>query len=285
MRNVRLRLTLFASIVSLAFLSESTWSQQIPRRGQVPMQLNPNAPSIPKSRPKPIAPVAKAYLDLGKAFFNEGNWNAAIENLKKALEREPGLGEAHLFLAKARYEKKSYKDAEESIKRALNDPSLDKADIHNTLGNIYLGQTEYKKAEAEFAVALKLDPGEPAYPNNLAYAYALQSKNLKEALELANQALKSTPDVDYFSRANYLDTRAWIYHQMGKYSEAEADSLDALRNTEKIPPPPYLPLVYYHLGEVYLRQNKTELAKQEFQKALKIDNTHREALDGLRKIP
>jgi tetratricopeptide (TPR) repeat protein len=43
--------------------------------------------------------------------------------------------------------------------------------------------------------------------------------------------------------------------------------------------------VYYHLGEILLRQNNPASARRQFQRALEIDPDYKEAVEGLRKIP
>jgi tetratricopeptide (TPR) repeat protein len=157
-----------------------------------PSEPVPTPPPIPRVKSKLTDPIAKGYFDLGKAFSNALDWDAAIGNFRKALERDPNFGNAYYYLGKALYYKKSYIDAEENIRKALNYNELSEsaADLHNLLGSINFYQHNFDKAETEYKTALKSDPHYHETLNNLAYTYTLQEKNLDEALSLVNQALQ-----------------------------------------------------------------------------------------------
>jgi tetratricopeptide (TPR) repeat protein len=288
MKTFKLSLTLLASL-ALLFGLRISHGQNNPDPPSVQRPV-PSAPSAPKGKSKLIDPIAKGHLDLGKAYFYAENWDASIANFRKAIERDSGLGEAHLFLGEALYRKKSYDEAVQSIKRALLDPDLSRqADTYKLLGAIYEDQKYYRDAEANYKKAFALDSRDPEKHNSLAYIYALQRKNLEEALTLVNYAINSTSDE--FFLFHYFDTRAWVYYQLGSYAEAEKDALKSARLAPKLLATGLMPagadqlkILYYHLGEIYLRLNKPDLARREFDNALRIDKNYNEALEGSRKV-
>jgi tetratricopeptide (TPR) repeat protein len=242
------------------------------------------APSIPPTRTRAVDPIAKAYFELGKALFNAGEWKLAGENLTKSLQRSPNVGEVHLYLGAALIQTRSYKAAEESLRSALNDSDFTRRQrAYSLLGSLYMEQGEPKKAEAETRRAYDLDPKNPMYANNLAYALARQSSNLDDALRLINQSLSTAPEEDP-ARGYYLDTRAAILMLLNRYTDAEKDATESIKIGEKFQKE-LLPDRRYQLGEIYLKSNRTELAKREFQKALELNRDHKAAAEALKRIP
>lgn len=74
---------------------------------------------------------------------------------------------------------------------------------------------DYAAAEANYRRALELDPALTAARNNLAMRFVLDNKNLSEALQLAQQAVKDAPQ-----SANCLDTLSQVQAALGDYDAA-----------------------------------------------------------------
>jgi tetratricopeptide (TPR) repeat protein len=287
MKNFGMFLT--SSMLTLCFVG--VFCPPIIHSQSIPSEPVPTLPPIPSVRSKLTDPIAKGYFDLAKAFFYALDWDAAIENFRKALERDPDFGNAYYYLGKALFYKKSYIDAEENTRKALNyqELSVSTADVHELLGTINAYQNNLDKAETEYKTALESDSYHSESLNNLAYTYALQEKNLDEALSLVNQALQLISEEDP-RRAYYLDTRSWVYYKRGNYKDAEKDALDSILigkkfSTSDAAYSDFLLDHHYHLGEIYLQKGESQLAKREFQKVLEIDSSYRSALESLRKIP
>jgi tetratricopeptide (TPR) repeat protein len=268
-----------AALTSCAVMFLAFGPATVPR---VSAQTAPAPPSIPPPRTRAVDAVAKAYLELGKALFNAKEWNLAIENLTKALERSDELSEARLYLAGSFIQTKTYRAAEENLLKLATDPKFgSKQRVHSSLGNLYLVQKEYEKAVNEFKRAYELDPA-PMRANDLAYAYILGGANLEESLRLVNQALEATP-LGHALTGYYLDTRATAYTQMKRYSEAEKDALESIKIGEQFQPD-RVPDRRYRLGEIYLKAKKPDLARREFQRVLTLDRNHEEAAKALRRL-
>ena len=69
---------------------------------------------------------------------------------------------------------------------------------------------------------------------------------------------------------NAADTLGWAYYQKGIYQSAIGQFQEALRLGEKRGDPEDADL-HYHLGLAYQKDNKTDLARQQLKKAVKIN--------------
>lgn len=83
------------------------------------------------------------------------------------------------------------------------------------IGYIYFVTDNQEKIEPILKEAMKYKPTYPSVYNLLAYFYAKNDKNLKEALELCEQALKSDPNCYY-----YLDTKGYVLLKLGNVKQA-----------------------------------------------------------------
>ena len=82
-------------------------------------------------------------------------------------------------------------------------------------------QMKLRKIDDAFATMngiVALDPKNAEILNNLAYYMCLEGHDLNVALNLVNRSLDEKPD-----NFNAIDTRAWIYYNLGKTDEALTD--------------------------------------------------------------
>ncbi len=236
-------------------------------------KLNPDNPNV--------------YFMLGLAYEMEGNLKEAVKAYEKALTYYPNNPTVLERLALVYYKMKDYAKAQRNydklwlltgnvnylIKEAiLKDKLGDTEGAFNLLKdylNNYKTNPDFifyysyfadklgkdKEAERGLRELLKIRPTPDIY-NYLAYFYALRNKNLKEALELVNKALKSVKS------AAYVDTKGWILYKMGKYGEACRLLERALKER------PGDPVITYHYGSCLLKEGKVNKAKEYLKKAL-----------------
>ncbi len=119
--------------------------------------------------------------------------------------------------------------------------------------------------------ALDVQPDYPLAANNLAYLMLEHGGNTDVALTLAQTARRSLPD-----SPNVADTLAVAYYQKGVYSSA----IDLLQ--EGLAKQPNNAGMHYHLGLAYQKMNKSAQAREEFEKALKLNPKTADA-DAIRK--
>ena len=117
---------------------------------------------------------------------------------------------------------------------------------------------DFVSAEATLRALLKQTPRNPMALNNLGYFLVERNVKLAEALSLIQQAVEIDP-----TNPSYLDSLGWAYFKLGKFVEAEKYLKNAARLTSSA-------TTFEHLGDVYQKLNKTELAKANWRKALNL---------------
>ncbi|MGI8408982.1 MAG: tetratricopeptide repeat protein [Pyrinomonadaceae bacterium] len=134
---------------------------------------------------------------------------------------------------------------------------------------------DFKGAETTLRDILKQTPGNPIALNNLGYFLLERDEHFEEALDLIRQALKVDP-----TNPSYLDSLGWAYFKLGRLTDAEKFLKDAARiDTGSA-------AIQEHLGDLYQKQGKAGLAKEAWEKALRLasDRTDIERLkDKLEK--
>jgi tetratricopeptide (TPR) repeat protein len=101
-----------------------------------------------------------AYLALGTAFLDTGDFKSAQATLLKAIEREPNLPGARFALGAAYNRTQSYPQAEEQLRAGLALKN-DFADGHYELARTLLSTGRLPEGEEHVRKALALDPKHP----------------------------------------------------------------------------------------------------------------------------
>ncbi|MDC4223927.1 MAG: tetratricopeptide repeat protein [Candidatus Manganitrophus sp.] len=125
----------------------------------------------------------REHLQLGFSYEARGEWDLAIAEYQRAIEK----GEA---------------------------PSV----IQGYLGNVYYGKKDYTAAEQAYKKSLHLHPQNAPVLNNLASLYLVEGRDLLEAERLVQQAI----EIDPARKSYYLDTLAAIYLARADYEPALA---------------------------------------------------------------
>ena len=112
-------------------------------------------------------------------------------------------------------------------------------------------------AEADFRLALKLDPNQPRVLNELGYSYVDRGENLTEALQMIQRAVAASPESGYI-----VDSLAWAYYRMGRFKDAVAPQEKASKLM------PVDPIVTDHLGDIYWMAGRQREARFQWRRAL-----------------
>ena len=181
----------------------------------------------------------QALQGIGMALLKLNDKIGAAENLRKAVELDPGLWRAHNALGWIYDDLQEYDAAERNYRAALsvvpNSPT-----VHNNLGMSYLTQRRYEEAVVEFRAALATDPGLKTARSNLRIALASQGKYVEALAGVPKTALPDAlNDVGYMAmmRGDYDSAEAYLSRAMDvspSYHVAAArnlESLEALRLT------------------------------------------------------
>lgn len=98
----------------------------------------------------------------------------------------------------------------------LKEAGYESAQVYTSMGYVFYEHGEVDKAIEAYSKALELNPKNPTAQNGLGYIYADTGKNLRQALVLCNRAHEAQPD-----NPAYLDSLAWVYHNLDYSKEAK----------------------------------------------------------------
>jgi len=230
-----------------------------------------------------------AYAMSGTAYRLMGHFDEAIATFKKGVSADPynwrmqgWLGETYLAaeqfpeaeaafreslrlneypgtyyaLALALDKQKRAAEAETVLSDGVKKSPGD-ANLRVMFGSLLNQHDKLAEAEAQYNEALKLDPNSALALNNLGYLWVDGGVRLEEALKMIQRAVDAAPN-----NGAYVDSLGWAYFKLGKLDEAERYLTQAARL--------YIgsATVQEHLGDVYDRLGKKELARTTWQKAL-----------------
>ena len=153
-----------------------------------------------------------AHKALGVVLTDDaGEYEAAAQHLRKAIELDPGDAAGYFNLGNALHGMGKADEAIEQYRKAIQiDPHYVAA--HYNLGNVFAEQKKLPEAAAAFEAVLKIQPGHAAANNNLGSALVLQGK-LEEALSRYRKALDADPD--------YLDACCNLGYTLTKLGRPE----------------------------------------------------------------
>jgi tetratricopeptide (TPR) repeat protein len=147
-----------------------------------------------------------------------------------------------------------------------------------TAVNLYCGLSMFceqrkmmEKSEAVLRRGLEKHPEAPLLLNALAYFLALQDRQLDEAQQLAEAALKADPE-----NGAFLDTLGWIYFQKKMYGEA----LPVLKLAHEKEDPD--DTIAEHLGDAYMALGKKEKAIEAWLESCRLNPKNTAAQEKLK---
>jgi tetratricopeptide (TPR) repeat protein len=198
---------------------------------------------------------------LGSLFMGKKDFADSEAELKRAIDLDKNNVDALLKLGQVEVARGSVDQAiatyQASAKTNPNDVRF-----YILAGELYEGKKDWDKAKDMYQKALQIQSDNPLASNNLAYVILEQGGNLDVALSMAQKARRGMPD-----SPNAADTLGYAYMQKGAYNSAIDLFKEAIK-LDKNPAPD--PTYYYHLGLAYEQTKQRELAKQQFEHALKI---------------
>jgi tetratricopeptide (TPR) repeat protein len=227
---------------------------------------------------------ASTYLHLAELLLGPlKNADHAVKLLAEARRRFPGAPEIVYYLALAQRDAKQSQQAVATFEEALHEAQRDEDDdvINAKFYFNYGAAAEqaglYDKASELLRKSIALDPSNSAEAYNfLGYMWADHNMNLDEAEAMIKHALESEPD-----NASYLDSLGWVEFRKGKFDQALNDLLRAAKAAEREDP-----VVFEHVGDAYLKLNRTREALEAWQKALALDPQNKnlaDKIDGTKK--
>jgi tetratricopeptide (TPR) repeat protein len=240
-----------------------------------------------------VSPGRTDLLEQAKKFYEERNYKKTIEETERVIAANPDYAPAYEFAGDALIEAKRYREAAKYLEKAIKlDPSMSMARIH--LGESYFEAGEYYRALEVFKETARIEPDNFDAILDIGETY-VELGDLGKAEIYLKRASKMKPG--YFSPYNELGN---LFLLKNKYNEAEkyynkslslkSDYEDAMMGLSRV----YAARKEYGkaenlikkalkispyewgqglscLGDIYLMQGKTELAKKAYSDAIKRD--------------
>ena len=206
------------------------------------------------------------------------NAERAVNLLGDARRRFPGAPEIVYYLAIAQREAKQSQQAVATFEEALHEAQLEEDDdfVNAKFYFNYGAAAEqaglYDKATDLLRKSIALDPDNSAEAcNYLGYMWADHNMNLDEAETMIRRALQAEPN-----NTSYLDSLGWVQFRKGQFDRALDNLLRAAKTAEREDP-----VVFEHIGDTYLKLNRTREALEAWQKALTLDPKNKSLADKI----
>jgi tetratricopeptide (TPR) repeat protein len=220
----------------------------------LPKALQAGKDALAKYPADPAIRTSQALL-LGE----NGQTDEAVKMLRVQLPRDGGDRETYLNIAQVYERGRRYKEAEEAAHAAEVLPGQPRENemVWFLLGAIYERQKYFDKAEEQFKKVLAVDPKNAPVLNYYGYMLGDLGIRLDEAEALLQRALVEEPQ-----NGAYLDSLGWIYFKEGKYAASETALRKAAQRES------HDATIHSHLGDLYAKTGRSELAAAEWEKSL-----------------
>ncbi|WP_368411206.1 tetratricopeptide repeat protein [Cognatishimia sp. 1_MG-2023] len=213
-----------------------------------------------KSVPAGHTSFHAAELGRAEALRRDGKVEAAIEVLEQLSRTHGELPIVHTSLGDILRQQQDFNGAVRAYDTALG---MSDSPIQSQWFSFYARGISHERlgdwpnAEADFRMALELNPGQPQVLNYLGYSMVENNINLDEALEMIEDAVAARPDSGFI-----VDSLGWVLYRLGRFEEAVGHME---RATELMPVDP---VVNDHLGDVYWSVGRKTEAQFQWMRAL-----------------
>jgi tetratricopeptide (TPR) repeat protein len=214
----------------------------------------------------------EGHLHLGVLQYRLKQFREAIEHLRQATALNPKLPEPHIVLGLAYFQLEQFDSALQAFAEGLRH-NPDNADLHFNAGTAYDKLNRFEEVVRSMETALKLDPHHADALNYLGYSYAERGMKIEEAITLTKQAVALRPGNGY-----YVDSLGWAFFKKGLVAEALAELKRAVALVGDDP------VIYEHLGEIYLKQQQVSEAREALLHSLELDPSNAKLMERFRDL-
>jgi tetratricopeptide (TPR) repeat protein len=212
-----------------------------------------------------------SHIHLGVLQYRLKQFPSAIAHLSEAVRLNPKQAESHIVLGLAYLQSDRYEEAVHAFEEGVRHHPKN-ADLHFNLGTAYDKLNRFDEVVREMEVTLALDPHHADALNYLGYSYAERGINIERALSLTRQAVALKPDNGY-----YVDSLGWAFYKSGMLNEALAEIKRAVALVGDDP------VIYEHLGEIYMKQDRPADAREAWLHSLELDPSNEKLLQRFRE--
>jgi len=201
----------------------------------------------------------EVQLAYARQLADSGKVDEAIKLANAQLKQTSADREVYFTIADIDVRAKRWREASMALDKvdALSTKPEDKAFLFYYRGSVAERQKLFDKAEEEFKKGLLIDPQSAAIDNDYGYMLADRGVRLDDAVAMIKKAVDFDPQ-----NGAYLDSLAWAYYKQGQYALAEDYARKAVARLGTDP------AVLDHLGEIYARSGKLQMAVVEWQKSI-----------------
>ncbi len=209
------------------------------------------AKALPKNRDVQLA-YARQLADTGK--LDEG-----LKLAHAQLNGTPDDREIWFTIADMNHRAKRWAETAEALTKVetLTTKNEDKVFLYYYRGSIAEQRKMYDQAEEDFKKGLAIDPDNGSIENDYGYMLAERGIRLDEAVSMLKKAVAYDPQ-----NGAFLDSLAWAYFKQGQYALAEEYARKAVLRSRNDPS------VLDHMGEIYAKTGKLQMAVVEWQKSV-----------------
>lgn len=226
------------------------------------------------SRDDPAFHIAE--LGRADALRLAGKKEAAIEVLQQLAKSHGELPSVHAALGDALRQQEQYALAAKSYDRALElsgEPKTEDWFLFYARGICFERIDDWEKADADFQMALKLNPNQPQVLNYLGYSLLEKNIRLDEALKMIERAVAAVPNDGYIT-----DSLGWALYRLRRFDEA----VGYMERAAELKPVD--PIVNDHLGDTLWAVGRKLEAEFQWRRALSFDPEEVDAKRIRRKL-
>jgi tetratricopeptide (TPR) repeat protein len=208
----------------------------------------------------------ESHVHLGVLHYRLKNFPEAITHLSEAVRLTPKQPEPHVVLGLAHLQSEQYEKASEAFEEGIrHNPKH--ADLYFNLGTAYDKLNRFEDVVKAMESALTIDPHHADALNYLGYSYAERGIKIDQALSLTRRAVALKPENGY-----YVDSLGWAFYKSGLLAEALTEIKRAVSLVGDDP------VIYEHLGEIYMKQQKLSDAREAWLHSLELDPSNEKLL-------
>jgi tetratricopeptide (TPR) repeat protein len=212
-----------------------------------------------------------SHIHLGVLQYRHKKFSEAIAHLSEAARLAPKQPEPHIVLGLAYLQSEQFDKASSAFEEGIRHNPKN-ADLHFNLGTAYDKLNRFDDVVRAMETALSLDPHHADALNYLGYSYAERGIKIDQALSLTRRAVALKPENGY-----YVDSLGWAFYKSGYLAEAltEIKRAVALVGDD--------PVIYEHLGEIYVKQQNLSDAREAWLHSLELDPSNEKLFQRFRE--
>jgi len=209
--------------------------------------------SVPAEPAAPAQPTATA-LESAVSALSQGDFGAAVESARKAVEEEPSNAEAHYRLGQSLLRSDKAAEAEAPLKKAYEiDP--DTRGLLSEMGLLYVRLERPMQAIPYFEKANESSPDDPAILQNLGKLYA-DTDQADKAVAVLEQLVSLEPDT-----VEFYGSLAEAYKKMGNKAKEQ-------QTYERMGAADTTGMAFYNLGNLMFNKSEMTAAASAYEKAI-----------------